>query len=227
MTRKEQIRNAYRVTGGHASFYDGMMTYSTLLGKAICRIVWNMDGEKNLRYLERALSGVPEDFSGKLLEVPVGTGVLTMPVYRDLENADITCLDYSADMMAAAQTRAQRMNLGNVRFQQGDVGALPFPDESFEIVLSLNGFHAFPDKEAAYRETFRVLKPGGTFCGCFYIQGGCARTDWFIRHLYQPKGFFTPPFETEDSLRKRLTDLYAEAEVSCVEGMGCFCCRKS
>ena len=80
MTRKEQIRSAYRLTGGNASFYDGMMTYSTLPGKAICRIVWNMDGEKNLRYLERALSGLPEDFSGKLLEVPVGTGVLTMPV---------------------------------------------------------------------------------------------------------------------------------------------------
>ena len=59
MTRKEQIRSAYRLTGGNASFYDGMMTYSTLPGKAICRIVWNMDGEKNLRYLERALSGVP------------------------------------------------------------------------------------------------------------------------------------------------------------------------
>ena len=72
MTRKDQIRNAYKLTGGVSSFYDGMMTYSTLPGKAICRIVWNMDGEKNLRYLERALSGVPEDFSGKLLEVPVG-----------------------------------------------------------------------------------------------------------------------------------------------------------
>ena len=76
MTRKEQIKSAYKLTGGHASFYDGMMTYSTLPGKAICRIVWNMDGEKNLRYLEKALSGIPEDFSGKLLEVPVGTGVL-------------------------------------------------------------------------------------------------------------------------------------------------------
>ena len=72
MTRKDQIRNAYKLTGGVSSFYDGMMTCSTLPGKAICRIVWNMDGEKNLRYLERALSGVPEDFSGKLLEVPVG-----------------------------------------------------------------------------------------------------------------------------------------------------------
>ena len=226
MTRREQIRSAYRLTGGNAGFYDGMMTYSTLPGKAICRIVWNMDREKNLDYLERALSGVPDDFSGRLLEVPVGTGVLTMPVYRELPGADIICLDYSEAMMASAQAKAQAAGLQNVRFMQGDVGALPFGDEQFDIVLSLNGFHAFPDKEAAYRETFRVLKSGGVFCGCFYIQGGCARTDWFIRHLYQPKGFFTPPYETEDSLRARLARMYNQIEVTRVEGIGCFRCVK-
>ena len=226
MTRKEQIKSAYKLTGGHASFYDGMMTYSTLAGKAICRIVWNMDGDKNLRYLEKALSGIPEDFSGKLLEVPVGTGVLTMPVYKDLPEAEITCLDYSAAMMETAQKRAEHAGINHITFVQGDVGALPFEDESFDIVLSLNGFHAFPDKEAAWRETYRVLKKGGTFCGCFYIQGGCKRTDWFIKKLYVPKGFFTPPFETKNSLRQRLTGMYEEVSVSSVEGMGCFRCRK-
>ncbi|MBR3019489.1 MAG: class I SAM-dependent methyltransferase [Clostridia bacterium] len=226
MSRKDQIRDAYKTTGGQASFYDGMMTYSTWLGKAICRIVWNMDGEKNAAYLEKALSGIPEDFSGKLLEVPVGTGVLTMPVYQTLPRAAITCLDYSPDMMAAAQEKAKRLGIANVTFTQGDVGALPFADESFDIVLSLNGFHAFPDKEAAYRETFRVLKKGGTFCGCFYIRDECRRTDWFIRHLYQPKGFFTAPYETQSSLRERLSQMYENAEVTAVEGIGCFCCRK-
>ena len=226
MTRKEQIRSAYKLTGSNDGFYDGMMTYSTLPGKAICRLVWNMDGEKNLRYIEQALSGVPEDFAGKLLEVPVGTGVLTMPVYQALPGADITCLDYSADMMAAAQKKAEAAGIKNITFRQGDVGALPFSDESFDVVLSLNGFHAFPDKEAAWRETYRVLKPGGTFCGCFYMEGGCKRTDWFIKHLYVRKGFFTPPFETEESLRKRLTGLYEDVTVTAVEGIGCFRCRK-
>lgn len=226
MTRKDQIKNAYKLTGGHASFYDGMMTYSTLPGKAICRLVWNMDGEKNIKYLMEALSGISEDFKGRLLEVPVGTGVLTMPVYRDLQEADITCLDYSADMMGSAMNKAELAGIKNVTFLQGDVGALPFDDESFDIVLSLNGFHAFPDKDAAYRETYRVLKKGGTFCGCFYIKGGCSRTDWFIEHMYVKKGFFTPPFETEESLRKRLEGMYEEVHVSSVEGEGCFRCRK-
>jgi hypothetical protein len=56
---KERIKGAYKQLGSSASLYDGMMTYSTLPGKAICRLVWNMDGEKNLAYLERALSGIP------------------------------------------------------------------------------------------------------------------------------------------------------------------------
>lgn len=227
MTRREQIAGAYRFLGGKESnFYDGMMTYSTLPGRAICRLVWNMDRERNLAYLERALSGVPEGFAGKLLEVPVGTGVLTMPVYNDLPDAEITCLDYSEAMMAAAKRRAAGAGIRNVTFVRGDVGALPFADESFDVVLSLNGFHAFPDKDAAYRETYRVLKPGGTFCGCFYIQGQNRRTDWFIRKLYQPKGFFTPPYETLASLQQRLAGMYSEAEASAVEGIGCFRCVK-
>ena len=226
LTRKDLIRNAYKTTGGQASFYDGMITCSTLPGKAICRVIWNMGKEKNTAYLEMALSGIPEGFSGKLLEVPVGTGVLTMPVWQSLPQADITCLDYSPDMMASAQEKAKQLGISKVVFTQGDVGALPFADGSFDIVLSLSGFHAFPDKEAAYRETFRVLKKGGTFCGCFYIRGECRRTDWFIRHLYQPKGYFTAPYETQDSLRERLSRMYETAEVTAVEGIACFRCRK-
>ena len=226
MSRKAEIQNAYKYLGKEATFYDGMITCSTIPGKAVCKAVWNMGVEENTRYLDLAMAGIPEDFSGKLLEVPVGTGVLTMPVYKALPNADITCLDYSADMMKVAQHRAEKMGLSNVQFRQGDVGALPFGANSFDLVLSLNGFHAFPDKEAAFQETFRVLKPGGTFCGCFYIAEQNKRTDWFIDHLYTPKGFFTPPFDTVATLYKRLSNLYEEVNLETVESMACFTCRK-
>ena len=203
-----------------------MITCSTLPGRAVCGVVWNKGREKNTRYLEKALSGIPDGFAGKLLEVPVGPGVLTMPVYKTLPQADITCLDYSPDMMATAQRRAKAAGLNNVQFQQGDVGKLPFGDSSFDLVLSLNGFHAFPDKEAAYQEIYRALRPGGIFCGCFYVKGENRRTDWFIEKLYTPRGFFTPPYETAGSLRQRLAGMYANATVETVEAMACFTCRK-
>ena len=37
-------------------------------------------------------------------------------------------------------------------------------------------------------EVFRVLKSGGTFCGCFYVAGECKQSDWFVRHIYEKDG---------------------------------------
>ena len=178
MDRKQTIQNAYRLTGSN-SFYDGMITCSTLPGKAVCRLVWAMNRAECESYL------------------------------------------------AQAREKALRLALSNVSFRQGDVGALPFADESFDIVLSLNGFHAFPDKDAAYRETFRVLKPGGTFCGCFYVAGEHNRTDWFIRHAYEPAKFFTSPYETVPSLRARLRSLYDTVQLGNLKSIAWFICRKA
>lgn len=226
MERKEAIQGAYRLTGGN-NFYDGMITCSTLSGKAVCRLVWDMNKAECDDYLEKALSGIPEKFLGKLLEVPVGTGILTMPIYKTLPEADITCLDYSPDMMGQAQEKATHLNLKNVTFWQGDVGALPYEDGTFDIVLSLNGFHDFPDKESAYREVLRVLKPGGTFCGCFYVQGEHKRTDWFVQNAYEKAGFFTPPYETVSSLKARLKGAYDEVCVGNLKSIAWFNCRKA
>ena len=226
MTRHDEIRKSYKALGDMSNIYDGIITRSTLIGKLMDSLIWGLDKELAAKWIDDALAPIPSDFTGSLLEVPVGTGVLTMPLYASLPRAAVTCLDYSADMMENAEKRADAMNISNITFVQGDVGSLPFEDESFDIVLSLNGFHAFPDKDAAFRETFRVLKKGGVFCGCFYIGGEFGRTDWFVKHMYVPKGFFTPPFETKESLETRLRALYAEVEVYTVRSEGIFRCRK-
>lgn len=226
MTRHEEIKSSYRALGKMGTLYDGIITRSSPLGKLMDSVIWGLDQELAAKWIDDALAPIPADFAGKLLEVPVGTGVLTMPLYRSLPKADVTCLDYSADMMKHAQKRAEALGIPNVSFKQGDVGTLPFADESFDIVLSLNGFHAFPDKDAAFRETWRVLKPGGIFCGCFYIKDAFKRTDFFVQKLYVPKGFFTPPFETKESLQARLTELYARVSIHNVKAEGIFCCEK-
>ena len=95
--------------------------------------------------------------------------------------------------------------------------------EEFELATKLQ---QTGDKEAAYRETFRVLKPGGIFCGCFYVHGKCRRTDWIIRHVYQKAGYFTPPYETKENLRKRLQGMYTNVKIANVEGIVCFRCVK-
>ena len=56
----------------------------------------------------------------------------------------------------------------------------------------------------------------GIFCGCFYVAGEQKRTDWFVRHVYERTGFFTPPYETAFSLKKRLEKLYATVTLGTV-----------
>ena len=59
-----------------------------------------------------------------------------------------------AELMGAART---------VSWRQADVMALPYDDESFDVVVCQFGVMFFPDRVAAYREVRRVLRPGGTF----------------------------------------------------------------
>lgn len=72
-------------------------------------------------------------------------------------------------MLVQAKDRLSGHN--HINCAQGDVGNLQFEDKSFDIVVSMNGFHVFPDQYKAYGEINRVLKEGGKFIACFNIQG--------------------------------------------------------
>ena len=67
--------------------------------------------------------------------------------------------------------------------------------------------------------------PGRVVCALVW-NGENRRTDWFVEKRYTSKGFFTPPYETSESLRQRLERQYQRATVETVESMACFICRK-
>ena len=167
MEREDEIKSAYRNLGRAHGFYDSMMTGTSAAGRWILKHIWRMTREDALEYQSKAFAAIPAGFAGKLLEIPVGTGVLSMPIFRTLPNAEIVCADCSEKMMSAAKRRAEEMSLRNVAFRQCDVGNLPFPDGEFDAVVSLNGFHAFPDKEAAYREYLPGSETGRRFLRLF------------------------------------------------------------
>ena len=162
-----------------------------------------------------------------ILDIATGTGDFAIQTAKQLRPTRLIGADISEGMIKIGREKVDREHLSDIiTFEKEDCLSLSFADESFDIVLSLNGFHAFPDKDAAYTETSRVLKKGGVFCGCFYIAGEFGRTDWFVKHMYVPKGFFTPPFETKESLEDRLCGLYSEVEVHAVRAEGVFRCVK-
>ncbi len=96
-----------------------------------------------------------------LLEIAAGTGVVT----RQLVNALAPEVRIVAtDLNQAMIDRATAVGTSRpVEWRQADAMQLPFPDESFDVVVCQFGAMFFPDKPKAFSEAKRVLRPGGTF----------------------------------------------------------------
>lgn len=215
----DKIQDAYESS---KNIYDGVLTQGNFFSRMYIKLFWS--GTDDNEIARKVLSYIPDDFSGKLLDVPVGTAVFTQRKWSSLKNAHITCLDYSTDMLEQAKRRLDGQ--AHINFIQGDVGNLQMDDESFDIVLSMNGFHAFSDKQKAFSETCRVLKSGGDFIACFYIRGKSKRTDWLVKNILAKKGWFTPPFQTEEELKNTLQKMYKEVELHVDGSMAYFHCVK-
>ena len=97
-------------------------------------------GFPDTEYADKLLDWIPDEFEGRLLDVPVGTALFTASKYHRMKDADIICLDYSEDMMEFVSKKFQNTGIGNAVCRQGDVSALPFDDNAFDMVLSMNGF---------------------------------------------------------------------------------------
>ncbi len=70
-------------------------------------------------------------------------------------------VDMTEEMLEQARRAAAAMGIANAEFRQGDIEALPLPDESVNMVISNCVINLAPDKPRVFREAFRVLKPGG------------------------------------------------------------------
>jgi arsenite methyltransferase len=72
-------------------------------------------------------------------------------------------IDLTREMLDPPRAALTRSTLKHLEFREGSVEALPFEDASFDVVISNGVLNLVPDKDAAYREIARVLRPGGDF----------------------------------------------------------------
>jgi len=95
----------------------------------------------------------------QVLDMGCGTGIICLGIAPYVDRVIAT--DISPEMVAVAQDKARRQSITNVDFRVGDSYGLPFPDESFDVVLLFNSLHIVKEPAALLREAHRLLRRGG------------------------------------------------------------------
>jgi len=80
------------------------------------------------------------------------------------ETGHVTGIDFTEAMLEKAKRNALKLGFINVEFVQGDIEEMPLPDNRFDVIVSNCVLNLVPDKDKAFSEMYRVLKPTGSFC---------------------------------------------------------------
>jgi SAM-dependent methyltransferase len=97
-----------------------------------------------------------------VLDIGSGAGVDTLTAAMKVgPKGRAVGIDMTPEMLARARGNLRKMPLKNVTFKKATAVDLPFPDETFDVVISNGVFNLIINKATALEEVFRVLKPGG------------------------------------------------------------------
>jgi ubiquinone/menaquinone biosynthesis C-methylase UbiE len=138
----------------------------------------------------------------RVLDVAAGTGNAALAAAR--RACDVTATDYVPALLERARERAATERL-TITVQEADAEALPFPDGSFDVVLSVLGVMFTPNQERAATELLRVCRPGGKIGLANWTPDGFIGQVFRVigRHVPPPAGLKPPPlWGTEPRLRE-------------------------
>jgi SAM-dependent methyltransferase len=137
---------------------------------------WAKDLDYPSQLLERVPDSAVESFAGvanpfslgrleaaeRVLDIGCGAGTDTLVAAQMVgPEGSVTAIDMTPEMLAKARAAADEMGATNVSFVTSEAERLPFPDASFDVVISNGVIDLIPDKEAVFSEIYRVLRPGG------------------------------------------------------------------
>lgn len=144
-----------------------MTTFDPIQYKKIEREVYSITapsyekyGSKSFEaYAQPLLEGAGLKPGQHVLDVACGTGIPSLMASPFVApNGTVTGIDLAPGMVELARKKAEERGLKNVTFREADGESLPFPDESFDVVLCNHGLVHMTDREKALQEILRVLK---------------------------------------------------------------------
>ena len=114
--------------------------------------------------------GLPTEFAGikagdSVLDLGSGAGNDCF-VARSIvgESGRVTGIDFTDAMLEKAKLNNQKLGYTNIEFVKGDIEEMPLPENTYDVIISNCVLNLVPDKQKAFKEIYRVLKPGGHFC---------------------------------------------------------------
>jgi len=152
----------------------------------------------------------------RALDVACGTGNLAIPLAR--LGAMVTGVDIATNLLEQARERAAAEGLA-VRFDEGDAEALPYPDGSFDAVVTMFGAMFAPRPELVAAELARVLRPGGVLAMANWNPGSFTGQMFKLGGRYNPPppGIAPPALWGDDAtVRERLANGFDEIKTALI-----------
>lgn len=149
------------------------------MGRICCKI---MNAVNNKMYKSVA-DEMAADESSSILDVGYGNGYLLSRLYKKF-GCDLTGIEISSDAEKLARKRINKgIEAGKIKLLTADCCDMPFTEEAFEFVTSVNTIYFWEDTEKGLTEIFRVLKKGGKFYNAVYDK------QWLQKLSYTKEGF--------------------------------------
>ncbi|HJZ81784.1 MAG TPA: class I SAM-dependent methyltransferase [Pyrinomonadaceae bacterium] len=168
----------------------------------------------NFGEVAKHIEGAAEEFIARrnlkpgeqVLDVACGTGNLAIPAAR--AGAVVTGVDIATNLLEQGRARAEAEGL-KIQFDEGDAENLPYPDASFDVVVTMFGAMFAPRPDLVAAELTRVCRPGGRIAMANWTPEGFIGQMFKVtgKHVAPPPNMPSPlQWGVEDKVRERLSD---------------------
>ncbi len=190
-SKYEKVYQSETLSNLISGFYD-------IISPVMCSAVWRCSP---IRFIDQTHHVLGQSKGGILLSLPAATGALIKLARADYHDVQIVGVDTSMKMLkrAAKQFRGK----DDVLFIRAFPNELPFKDDVFKGVHSLNGLHSFDNRASVYKEFGRVMAEKATLHGTTIVHGQIKMAD-LVLEQYQNYGV-SPPLRKIDFLMDEIS----------------------